>query len=597
MRFAPLALFGLLASGCAHEFPAHYDEQALRADSARWPGEALLHYLSRPDAHAAVCERETFSRTDASLVAPFADGLARTDVPPKRWGACAKRLLRWLSPALREALVDRLAQRVPDFVQQRDVLRLKVANDVLASRPREPSPALRRLGAQLQTAAANPGEVRALVEALRGLVELEDGRLNGQPLTEAAVLQLDDEALLRRIEARAPDEAVRLAARRRVVRLHLAQSTIREVQARAAEVEAAVLAHGRWVQPVASLAPPVPQPPLVAPVEVRFSQDLAAQVADAFIARGEARRAPDVDLRPLVRFHVGWSEPLGLCDEPSALSVAPCVDPAEVRLGTDFATLDAASVLHVVPKWAMADAVELTRAGLGLVVPIQLGERLSQVVQIPLAAEVPGSFCFEGQPTERGPLVNVVVAPVAQGLLVEAAEEHGRRLQFVLPRGSAGFEFGSGGGRGLPGAPGLKGADGAAGTSGMSASCPSTQGSNGGAGGNGQPGGAGGRGGPGGDGGAVRVELVCGASCEDEALVRAVFRSRGGLGGDGGPGGPGGRGGSGGSGGSGTSCYQNGKSTYLSGGSSGSRGSDGTQGAQGPRGAPGQDGAVRVLLR
>lgn len=597
MRLAALSLFGVLVSGCAHEFPARYDEQALRTDSARWPGEALVHYLSRPDARAAVCERETFSRADAALVAPFADGLARTDVPPKRWGACAKRMLRWLSPELREGLVDRLARQVPGFVQQRDVLRLKVASDVLASRPRAASPALQRLGAQLQAVAAGPGEVQALVEAIRGLADLEDGRLQGQPLTEAAVMALDDEALLRRIEARAPGEAVRLAARRRVVRLHIAQSAVREVKARAAEVEAAVLAHGRWAQPVASLAPPVPQPPLVSPVEVRFSQDLAAQTVDAFIAPGDSRRAPDVDLRPLVRFHVGWSEPLALCDEPSALSVAPCVDPAEVRLGTDFATLDAAGVLHVVPKWAMADAVELTRAGMGLVVPLQLGERLSQVLQVPLAAQVPGPFCFEGQPTERGPLVNAVVVPVAQGLLVEAAEEGGRRVQLVLPRGSVGFELGSCGGRGLRGAPGTQGANGSTGTAGMSASCPSMPGGNGGPGGNGLPGGPGGSGGPGGDGGAVRVELVCGTSCEDEALVRAVFRSHGGEGGEGGPGGPGGRGGSGGAAGSGTSCYQNGQSTYLSGGSAGSRGSDGASGAQGPRGKPGQDGPVRVLLR
>lgn len=597
MRLAAIVLLGVVASGCAHEFPAHYDERALRADSARWPGEALVHFLSRPDAHAAACERETFSRVDASLVEPFADALARTDVPPKRWGACARRMLRWLPVDLRELLVDRLAGRVPGFVQQRDVLRLQVTNDVLASRPREPSPALRRLGAQLQQAEARPADVQALVDSLRSLIELEDGRLSGQPLTETGVLQLDDEALLRRIDARAPDEAVRLAARRRVVRLHIAKSTVLEVKARAAEVEAAVLAHGRWAQRVASLAPPVPQPPLVTPVQVHFTQQIAAQVVDAFIAKGDSRRAPDVDLRPLLRFHVGWSEPLPLCDPPSALSVTPCVDPAEVRLGTDFATLDAAGVLHVVPKWAMTDAVELTRAGLGLVVPIQLGERLSQVVQVPLVAHVPDTFCFEGPPTERGPLVNVVVVPVTQGLLVEAAEEQGRRVKFVLPRSSIGFEFGSCGGRGLPGAVGAQGANGSTGTTGLSASCPSMQGGNGGPGGNGLPGGAGGPGGPGGDGGAVRVELVCGASCDDEALVRAVFRSHGGAGGEGGPGGQGGRGGAGGTGGSGTSCYQNGQSTYLSGGSAGQRGSDGSQGAQGPRGPNGQDGVVRVLLR
>lgn len=590
-------MLGLAAAGCVHQFPERYDAAALREDARRWPGEALVHYLSRPDARANVCEAATFSRVDSTLVEPFAASLDGADVPPKRWGACANRLMTWLPPSLREALVGQLARSIPGFVERGDLLRLQVAHDFLVSRPRERSAALEALGARLAQVRGAPASVQAVVDSLRGLIEVEQGRLDGQVLTEASVQRLDDEAQLRRIEARAPDEAVRTAARRRVVRLHIAQSTVREVKARADEVEAAVLATGRWAQPVASLLPPVPQPPLVAPVEVRFAQDIAMQVAEPFIAKGDARRPPRVDLRPLLRFHVGWSEPLTLCDEPSALSVTPCIDAAEVRLGTGFATLDAAGVLHIVPKWAMADAVELTRAGMGLVVPIRLGERLAQLVQVPLVAQVPASFCFEGGPTEPGPHVNVQVVPAAQGLLVEAANERGRRVQFVLPRDASGFEFGSCGGRGLPGSAGMRGTDGSTGNSGMSAMCPSSPGGTGGPGGNGTSGGAGGAGGPGGDGGAVRVELVCGTACEDAPLLRAVFRSHGGLGGDGGPGGQGGRGGAGGSGGSGTSCYQNGQSTYLSGGGSGTRGSDGSSGPQGPRGRSGEDGAVQFFVR
>lgn len=594
-----LVALGLGLSGCAHEFPERYGPDALRADAQRWPGEALVHYLSRPGARATVCERDTFPRVDSSLVGPFVESLGRPDVPPKRWGACAGRLLRWLPGPRREELLEGVARQVPGLVEQRDPARLRVVTDVLEGRLREPSPALAHLRERLQPIQVPPGEARAALDSLRGLLELEEGRLNGEPLTEAGALALDDEGLLRRIEARAPAEAIRTAARRKVVRLHIGRSTVREVKARADEVEAAVLATGRWAQRVASLAPPVPQPALVAPVDVRLAQELATQVVHPFIARGDARHPADVDLRPLLRFHVGWSEPLALCDEPAALAVEPCVDPSEVQLGTGFATLDARGVLHLLPTWAMADAVELTRAGVGLVVPLRLGERLSQVVQVPLTAQAPASFCFEGGPTERGPLVNVVVVAVAQGLLVDAADERGRRVRFVLPRLALGFEFGSCGGRGLPGTPGAKGADGASGSTGMSASCPSMPGGSGGQGGNGQPGGAGGAGGPGGAGGAMRVELVCEAPCEagDDALLRAIFRSRGGLGGDGGPGGAGGRGGSGGSGGSGTSCYQNGKTTYLSGGSQGSSGSPGASGATGPRGAPGEDGPVQFLRR
>lgn len=590
-RFA--GVLCLLCCGCAHTFPARYDLEALRADSAQWPGEALVHYLSRPGANAAACEASNFSRRDSALVDPFVESLDSKRVPVGLWAACAQRLLPSLPAASRALFVDRLARLVITFIERPDLARLGAAYDMLATRPREPSPSLQRLGARL----AKQPEKKGLVGALRELLDLEAGTLNGQPLTEAAVLQLDDEPLLRRIDARAPEEALRTAARRRIVRIHIAQSTVREVRARAAEVESAVLAHGRWAQPVASLAAPVPQPPLVAPVDVRVSQDIPAQLARPFLAGDDARAAPAIDLKPQLRFHVGWSEPLPLCEDPAALAVSPCIDATEVQLGTGFATLDGAGVLHLNAKWAMADALDLTRTGLGLVVPVKLGERLSQVVQVPLTAQVPGSFCFEGEPTDRGPLVSATVVPEAHGLLVEAVDEKGRRVQFVLPRHAEGFEFGSCGGRGRAGSAGSPGMNGSSGTTGTSAMCPSSPGGRGGNGGNGSPGGAGGDGGPGGEGGALRVELHCGDTCEDEALVRAIFRSRGGLGGEGGPGGQGGRGGAGGAGGSGTSCYQNGKSSYASGGSAGSNGSAGAQGPSGKRGAPGLDGTVEVIRR
>ena len=585
-------LLGLICCGCAHTFPARYDLEALRADSAQWPGDALVHYLSRPGADSVPCERAHFARLDSTLVEPFVESLGSERVPLPLWTACAQRLLPSLPTTLREQFVDRLSRLVITFLERPDLARLRATYAVLATRPRDRSPSLGRLRSRLAQKTSND-----VVEALRALLELDDGLMNGQPLTEPAVLQLDDEALLRRIDARAPDEALRTAARRRIVRLHLAQSSMREVRERAAEIEEAVLRSGRWAQPLASLAPPVPQPPLVLPVDVRVSQDIAAQLAFPFVAGDDARRPPAIDLRPMLRFHVGWSEPLPLCESPDALAVTPCIDPTEVRLGSGFATLDRAGVLHLGAKWAMADAVDLTRTGQGLVVPVKLGDRLSQVLQVPLTAQVPGSFCFEAEPTERGPLVSAIVMPAAHGLLVEAVDEKGRRVQFVLPRNAAGVEYGSCGGRGRAGGAGSPGTNGSSGTTGSSAMCPSSPGGRGGNGGNGNPGGAGGDGGPGGEGGRLRVELHCGQACEDEALVRALFRSRGGLGGEGGTGGRGGAGGAGGAGGSGTSCYQNGKTSYAAGGSSGSSGSAGSQGPNGRRGAPGRDGAIEVIRR
>jgi hypothetical protein len=232
---SPLVL-GLLFCGCAHTFPARYDVESLRADSAKWPGEALVHYLSRSGADDTVCERSNFTRVDSALVDPFVDSLDTERVPLPLWTSCAQRLLPSLPEELRTEFLERLARRAATFVERPDFVRLRATYDVFATRPREPSPALRKLRSRLVDQ-PDAKSLNALIAALRALLELDDGMLNGQPLTEAIALQLDDEALLHRIDARAPDEALRLAARRRIVRLHIAQSTVREVAARAEEVE------------------------------------------------------------------------------------------------------------------------------------------------------------------------------------------------------------------------------------------------------------------------------------------------------------------------------------------------------------------------
>lgn len=586
----------VLAVGCKHVFPEKYDLAALRADSKRWPGEALAHYLSRHGADVeAACVASSFARTDSALSEPFVAALGAPNVPGKRWLACAQRLLPTLAAEERLEFVEALARAIPGLVERGELASLQLAHQLLISRPRDPSPALQKLAAR--DLPSPRAEVRAQVDELRALLELEAGTLNGQPMTEQSVLKLEDEPLLERIGARAPQQQQRDAARRAIVRLHIAKSTVREVKARAAEVEAAVFSTGRWAQPLASLSAPAPQPPLVVPVDIRFSQDIGQQLAWPYLASDESKRAPEIDLRPHLRFHVGWSEPLALCDAPEALSVAPCLDAKDLTLGTGFAKLEANGTLRVLGKWAMADAIDLSRAGLGVVVPIKLGERTSQILQLPITAQPPSSFCFEGALTAPGPQVNAMVTPVTQGLLVEAVDETARRVQFVLPRAAVGFEFGSCGGQGRPGLAGSRGVNGSTGSQGSPASCPSGTGGRGGNGGNGTAGGAGTDGGPGGNGGAIRVELRCGTACEDEPLIRMAFRSRGGRGGAGGPGGAGGSGGAGGAGGSGTSCYQNGKSTYASGGSPGSRGADGPRGADGRPGKNGEDGPVQVLLR
>jgi hypothetical protein len=583
----------LVASGCRHTFPTEYGLDDLAADSAKWPGDALVHYLSRPDADAAQgCQAGRLARRDDELSGPLVAALSGRGVSPKNWVTCASTLLATLEPFEREGLLTELASRTPALANAPSSV--KLVHRAFSSRPRGESQA----AATLLRTLRKPDLLNLEVfDELRITLALDEGEWGGQRLTEALVAQLSDEALLRRIEARVPDEAVRLAARRRVVQLHLAASTVREVKERAAEVEAKVLATGRWAQPVKTLSRPAPQPPLTLKTALRGSQDIARQLVRLSTREDDDPAPPAIDVTPVLRFHVGWSQPLGLCAPREALDVTPCIDPTEVQLGTGFATLDMTGMLQFPRKLTMGDAVELTRKGLGIVVPVQLEGQLSQVLQVPLTMLAPSPFFFEGPPSSRGPAVNVVVVPSTQGLLLEAVDDTGARRQLVLPRGPTAFELGSIGGRGKQGSPGSRGANGSRGTNGMSASCPSMSGGNGGPGSSGSPGGQGGNGGPGGDGGPVKVEVVCGKDCDDTPLVHAVIRSRGGPGGEGGPGGAGGSGGDGGSGGSGTSCYSNGKTSSLSGGSSGSRGSNGATGPSGQRGAPGLDGTVQVFVR
>jgi hypothetical protein len=183
---SPLVL-GLLFCGCAHTFPARYGVEALRADSEQWPGDALVHYLSRPGADDAVCERSNFARVDSALVDPFVDSLDSERVPSSLWTSCAQRLLPSLPAWLRAGFLERLARRAATFAERPDFVRLRATYDVFATRPREPSAALRKLRSRLVDQ-PDAKALNGLFEALRALIDLEDGILNGQPLTEAVAL-------------------------------------------------------------------------------------------------------------------------------------------------------------------------------------------------------------------------------------------------------------------------------------------------------------------------------------------------------------------------------------------------------------------------
>jgi hypothetical protein len=605
MRFL-LPLLLLAASGCHHRFPLPYTTNQLMKDSPHWPGESLVHYLGQPNADVSVCTLgppNVIRRTDQELVEPFVAALEENKLAPDRWQSCATRLVPGLAPAEREFTYGRLARVILSLLDaEQPAARLIAAHEVLATRPTEPSPSLEALMHRLE---AWPREKLAptlppIFDALVTTLQLDHGQLAGRKVSEPDINNTQDDALLARMAARLPDASLRTLARRRLIKLRIERSPFREVQARAADVEAAVMDTGRWAQPVASLRLERPELPMALPFQALVRQDIEAQ-AVALLAPGQgaAQLVPVLDLKGALHIAVGWSQPLSLCAPATEMKVEPCIDAREIEVANPIVSLDAEGMLRLPERLVMAQAMDLARADEGLVLPIRISGRLVTSLQVPLRFEAPGPIHFEGGTGERGPSVNVLVHPVASALLFSAVSELGVQRMAILPRNvQSSFEVVSQGGRGATGRTGYAGTDGSRGYNGASASCSSSPGQPGGPGGNGSRGGDGGQGGDGGAGGFVNVTLQCGGPCPaDEILVRRLVRSRGGEGGSGGDGGRGGRGGDGGSGGSGTSCTVNGHTEFLSSGSSGSRGSDGSQGYSGAQGSEGFAGQVQVQVQ
>jgi hypothetical protein len=602
MRLALASLALLALAGCKHTFQYPYSPAQLRADSERWPGDALVHYLGQTDADIAVCSRTPpplVVRTDGELVGPFVAALEEQALRPDTWQACATRLVPALPPESQELTWEGLARVVrslfgggPDAAP-----RLIAAHEVLASRPRTPSPALtglaRELGEYPRDRLAPP--LVPLFDTVLGTLELEAGRFQGHVVTGQDIVNTQDDGLLLRMATRLPDTGLREQAKKRLVQLRIERSPTREVKERAAEVELAVLQTGRWAQPARSLEGLQPQQPFSLPYALLARQDVRNQrVSFTVLNQADVQVAHAVELGALVSFEVGWSRPLVVCLPPGALSVEPCIDERELEVASADVTLDAEGRLQLPEELSLARLVELARADEGLVLPVRLGGRLATSLSVPVRLLTPPSIIFEGDHGMPGPAVNVVVQPARSALLFSTVSELNERRLAVLPRAAPGeFEVVSRGGEGLPGEQGLDGYDGARGSDGHAAQCPSQRAGDGGTGGDGSRGGDGGPGGPGGAGGFVSVTLQCGGSCPaEEQWSRRIVHSRGGAGGEGGRGGNGGRGGAGGHGGTSASC----RSGSLPAGNTGRSGSDGPRGRRGPSGPDGRDGLVQFTV-
>ena len=618
-----VVLLLLAGGGCGTHYPRPFTaEQMARASS----GDALVHYLAQSGATATACDRRSqaahFARSAPADFKALTDGLVDGDVTPDLWQRCAMLMLESLpepeAAKLLEAMVrghHELLAKSAIETQKTEQAKLEAIHRAMMLRPRGTSPRPNKVAA----------DVAALRAALRNgklgpvgskyghdvivAIDLDEGLLDGERLAVPALDKLfaqKDEAMLRRVAMRVPDAAMQLEARRRIVRLHIAASPLKAVREHAAEVEAVVLATGRYPIDVAKV------PPTSAWIDeervrvrgVLVRQHILEQTASLLAYEGKPPGAtiiPSINLRGSFHARVpGYDEPVTLCAPPETLDVTPCIAPVDLHPKVPVVYVDAEGLLHFVERVASRDAMRLVYNTPNLPLPFEINGRTLLTIEWPIVFERPEPLIFSGSPSGRGPDLKVTLERrYSPRIVFEVTSPTAKVVGVVEADDLASFLIASRGGAGYAGTNGSPGSTGSAGSAGMSASCPGGHGGNGGnggSGGNGTPGGSGGPGGPGGD---VFANVACstGDCAAVGAIVKRMVRSEGGPGGPGGQGGAGGMGGPGGSGGSGASCTDSkGQSHYASGGSPGSQGSAGSRGANGSAGTPGQPGRADIRI-
>lgn len=610
MRFAfahavVLSVAGLVlaAPGCggwAHPYTA----AELGRDSRTRAGEALVHYLAQPNADVGVCDPrdgtlQSFVHEDYEA---FLEGLDDGDVAPDRWAECARRLVLGMTDHDVRRAMTASARLFIDHLdvaeEDRGEMAILQALRKLLDHRRAGVPLPREVETDLREALAGAGSARARAmgaAVLEGL-ELDRGVWHGEKVTSGVLADIDDEALLRRMTRRLPNEVSRRQARARIVEIHIARTPYEWVRHHAEETRKRVLRTGRnaldpRAHPIVAARYDVRDPGGVIVVE----QDLASQSARLLFQRGEDTTVvPGLDLRRLLSFAVeGLDREVTLCGPTDELAVSPCIDSADLTLHSPVVRLRSDGTARLVDGLHRGRLLELVRRGESLGIELRALDSHLLRMQWPLRVLQPPPVIYgQGQDLEvrvertAGRLL-VWYGLVDEPPSVAVVEREDVPAFHVVTRGAAGAD----------GSQGSAGADGASGMDGRNASCPSMPGTSGTNGQVGSAGGRGGAGGPGGDGGDVHLTVLCPEPpCGSlVATARRVVRTEGGPGGRGGPGGPGGRGGAGGRGGSGASCTDaSGQTRYLSGGSPGMRGSDGPQGPRGPDGPAGEPGAIHV---
>ena len=618
-----LAVAALALTSCGYGYPRPFTaEQMAKFDT----GDALVHYLDQPGATATVCDRTSqgphFRRSRQNDFVDLVDGLVDGSVAPDLWQRCTMLLLESLPPEessrLLEAMVrghHKLLARSSLETDKKEQAKVDAVHRALLLRPRGQSPRassvakdVAALREALEKGRLGPVAARYGKDVLVA-IDLDAGLWNGKPMSVAVLDELQtkkDETLLRRVAMRVPDPKLQEEARRRIVRLHIAASPLRGVREHAAEVEAIVMASGRYPIDVAKVTPTSAwlDEERVKVRGVLVRQDVWNQTATLLAFRGKPPAAsviPSINLRGAFHARVpGYDEPVTLCAPPDALDVTPCVLPSDLHPKVPIVYIDAEGLLHFVEKVASRDAMRLVYNTPNLPLPFEINGQTLLHIEWPIVFEKPDAVIFTGPTSGRGPDLRVTIERRYSPRIVFEVTGAGHKLVGVVEADDlASFAIASRGGAGTPGAAGSRGSDGSAGSAGAPASCPGGMGGPGGNGGNGGNGTPGGPGGPGGAGGDVLANVSCATGdCGAVAsIVKKMVRSEGGPGGPGGQGGAGGSGGAGGQGGSGASCTDSqGHMQFSPGGSPGSQGSPGSPGANGSPGAPGQPGRADIRV-
>jgi hypothetical protein len=218
-----------------------------------------------------------------------------------------------------------------------------------------------------------------------------------------------DAANLKRFAARLSDPELQVEAKRRLVRLRIAESEFAEVKEHAKEVEAVVIETGHNAMALAKHAPLKGwlDPDKMTVRGVLARQDVWKQKVTMLAYSGDQPGLsvmPELDLRGAMQVKLdGVSKAVTLCAPADALDVSPCVMPSDVVLKNPLAYLDKDGQFHFVEHVSTKDALALVHDTPNLSLPVELANKPMLTLVWPMKFEKPADLIFNGDTGRRAP--------------------------------------------------------------------------------------------------------------------------------------------------------------------------------------------------